>query len=119
MKSRAARMLAREHLTLETLVLAGFLWLCIAPLIAVIVLPWMGAATAIILAAGALLVACAAAIALTAADPQATPLPVTERRRSRARPRASRERPSPRQVRARLSVAGGNQGYRGLASLRR
>lgn len=82
MKSGLAGRLTRGRPTLGTLLLAGFLWLGVAPLISVIVLPWMGAATAIVLAAVALPVAYAAAVALTAPALQRTPAPVAERAES-------------------------------------
>jgi hypothetical protein len=78
MKAHLAKTLTLKHLSLETLLLAGFLWLCVAPLISVVVLPWMGALPAIVVAAFALVVAYGAAEALTASALQPTPKPVAE-----------------------------------------
>jgi hypothetical protein len=80
MKAHLAKYgLTPRHLSLETLLLAGFLWLCVAPLISVVVLPWIGAVPAIAVAAFALVVAYGAAEALTASALQSTPEPVAER----------------------------------------
>lgn len=79
MKAHLVNRLTPRHLSLETLLLAGFLWLCVAPLISLVVLPWMGALPAIAVAAFALVVAYGAAEALTASALQPTPEPVAER----------------------------------------
>jgi membrane protein implicated in regulation of membrane protease activity len=89
-----ANRLTLRHLSLETLLLAGFLWLCVAPLISVVVLPWMGALPAIAVAAFALVVAYGAAEALTASTLQPTPESVAERlqpNRSRSEMRNGRQ----------------------------
>ena len=63
MKSRLASRLTAQYLSLETLLLAGFLWLCVAPMISVVVLPRNGVVAA----------------ALTPSALQPTPAPVAER----------------------------------------
>ena len=79
MKSRLASRLTAQYLSLETLLLAGFLWLCVAPMISVVVLPRTGVVAAIVLSAFALIVAHVAAAALTPSALQPTPAPVAER----------------------------------------
>jgi hypothetical protein len=79
MKAHLANRLTLGNLSLETLLLAGFMWLCVAPLISVVVLPWIGALPAIAIAALALVVAYGAAEALTASALQPTPQPRAER----------------------------------------
>lgn len=55
----------RRRLSVETLILAGLLWLCIVPLVTTLVLPHLGAFVAALLAVAALVAATVAAAALT------------------------------------------------------